>query len=46
MKTIDIHAHMVPRSLWQAMAAKQDWYGYRDHGGDGSSVDAGLSVIR
>ncbi|MGH8637786.1 MAG: amidohydrolase family protein [Burkholderiales bacterium] len=33
MKTIDIHAHMVPRSLWQAVAAKQDWYGYREHDG-------------
>jgi aminocarboxymuconate-semialdehyde decarboxylase len=31
MKTIDIHAHMVPRSLWQAVAAKQDWYGYREN---------------
>jgi aminocarboxymuconate-semialdehyde decarboxylase len=38
MKTIDIHAHMVPRLLWQAIAAKNDWYGYRDHGGNGASV--------
>jgi aminocarboxymuconate-semialdehyde decarboxylase len=38
MKTIDIHAHMVPRSLWQAVAAKQEWYGYRDHGGNGERI--------
>ncbi len=38
MKTIDIHAHMVPRKLWQAVAGKQDWYGYRDHGGDGGRI--------
>jgi aminocarboxymuconate-semialdehyde decarboxylase len=24
--------------LWQAVAAKRDWYGYRDHGGDGERV--------
>ena len=25
---IDIHAHVVPRSLWNAVDTKQDWYGY------------------
>ncbi len=38
MRTIDIHAHMVPRSLWQAVAARRDWYGYRDHGGNGDRI--------
>ena len=38
MKTIDIHAHMVPGALWQAVAGKRDWYGYRDHGGDGERI--------
>jgi aminocarboxymuconate-semialdehyde decarboxylase len=36
MKTIDIHAHVVPQSLWKAAAAKQEWYGYRHE------ADAGL----
>jgi aminocarboxymuconate-semialdehyde decarboxylase len=35
MKTIDIHAHLVPRSLWQAAEARRDWYGYRHEPGDG-----------
>ena len=35
MKTIDIHAHMVPTSLWQAADAKRDWYGYRYQPGEG-----------
>ncbi|HEX2827000.1 MAG TPA: amidohydrolase family protein [Burkholderiales bacterium] len=28
MRTIDIHAHMFPRALWNAVDAKKDWYGY------------------
>jgi aminocarboxymuconate-semialdehyde decarboxylase len=35
MKTIDIHAHLVPRSLWQAAEARRDWYGFRHEPGDG-----------
>jgi aminocarboxymuconate-semialdehyde decarboxylase len=35
MKTIDIHAHVVPRSLWQAVEAKREWHGYRHEPGDG-----------
>src|SRR6187551_639060 len=34
MKTIDIHAHLVPQSLWKAMDAKAEWYGYRQEAGD------------
>jgi aminocarboxymuconate-semialdehyde decarboxylase len=29
MRTIDIHAHLVPRSLWRAADASRDWYGFR-----------------
>jgi len=29
MKTIDIHAHVVPESLWKAIDAKQEWHGFR-----------------
>jgi aminocarboxymuconate-semialdehyde decarboxylase len=35
MRTIDIHAHLVPQSLWQAAAAGKDWHGYRHEPGEG-----------
>jgi aminocarboxymuconate-semialdehyde decarboxylase len=35
MRTIDIHAHLVPRSLWQAAEARREWYGFRHEPGDG-----------
>src|SRR5262245_56922518 len=41
MKTIDIHAHLVPRSLWQAAEAGQAWYGFRHERGEGLGVMVG-----
>ena len=35
MKTIDIHAPLVPRSVWQAVEAKREWYGFRHEPGEG-----------
>ncbi len=35
MKTIDIHAHMIPRSLWNAVDTKQEWFGFRHEPGAG-----------
>jgi aminocarboxymuconate-semialdehyde decarboxylase len=35
MRTIDIHAHMVPQGLWRAADAGQDWYGFRHEPGEG-----------
>jgi len=35
MRTIDIHAHVVPRGVWQAAEAGREWYGYRHEPGDG-----------
>ena len=35
MRTIDIHAHHVPRSLWRAAEAGSDWYGFRHEPGEG-----------
>jgi aminocarboxymuconate-semialdehyde decarboxylase len=35
MKSIDIHAHIVPRSLWKAVDAKSEWFGYRHEPGEG-----------
>ncbi|MBM3341397.1 MAG: amidohydrolase [Betaproteobacteria bacterium] len=44
MKTIDIHAHLVPRSLWKAVEAKQAWYGFKHTpgAGAGSVVGGGM----
>jgi aminocarboxymuconate-semialdehyde decarboxylase len=41
MRTIDIHAHLVPRSLWQAADAGRDWYGYHHEPGDGIGTMVG-----
>jgi aminocarboxymuconate-semialdehyde decarboxylase len=41
MKTIDIHAHLVPRSLWQAADARREWYGFRHEPGDGVGTMVG-----
>jgi aminocarboxymuconate-semialdehyde decarboxylase len=41
MKTIDIHAHLVPRSLWQAAEARREWYGFRHEPGDGVGAMVG-----
>jgi aminocarboxymuconate-semialdehyde decarboxylase len=41
MKTIDIHAHLVPRSLWKAADAKRDWYGFRHEPGAGLGTMVG-----
>ncbi len=35
MKSIDIHAHLVPRSLWRAVEARREWHGFRHEPGDG-----------
>ena len=35
MTTIDIHAHLVPKSLWQAADAGREWFGFRHEPGDG-----------
>lgn len=35
MKTIDIHAHIIPDSMWRAVDAKQEWYGYKHEAGEG-----------
>jgi aminocarboxymuconate-semialdehyde decarboxylase len=46
MRTIDIHAHLVPASAWRAAAAGRDWYGYRHErdAGPGSFVGGGRRV--
>ena len=41
MKTIDIHAHLIPRSLWNAADAKKEWYGFRHEPGAGLGAIVG-----
>src|ERR687891_1431718 len=41
MRTIDIHAHLVPRSLWQATEASTEWYGFRHEPGEGLGTIVG-----
>lgn len=35
MKTIDIHAHIVPDSMWRAIDAGRDWHGFKYEAGEG-----------
>lgn len=44
MKTIDIHAHIVPDSLWRAVADKQEWHGYRHEPGEGLGTMVGCGM--
>src|SRR5215831_10738991 len=41
MRSIDIHAHLVPGGAWRAAAAGKDWHGYRPEPGDGPGVFVG-----
>jgi aminocarboxymuconate-semialdehyde decarboxylase len=35
MRTIDIHAHLMPQCLWKAIEAGHTWYGLRHESGSG-----------
>jgi aminocarboxymuconate-semialdehyde decarboxylase len=35
MKSIDVHAHLVPRSAWRAAEAGREWHGFRHEPGEG-----------
>jgi aminocarboxymuconate-semialdehyde decarboxylase len=35
MKSIDIHAHVVPQSLWKAIEEKKEWHSFRHEPGEG-----------
>ena len=41
MKTIDIHAHIVPDSLWRAIDANREWHGFRHEAGEGMGTVVG-----
>src|ERR1700682_3132679 len=40
-RTIDIHAHLRPQSLWRAVEAEKPWYGYRHEPGEGVGTVVG-----
>jgi aminocarboxymuconate-semialdehyde decarboxylase len=46
MRTIDIHAHLMPRCLWKTVDAGQAWYGFHHEPGNGlgAVVRAGKRV--
>ena len=46
MRSIDIHAHLVPQSLWQAAAAGREWYGFRHEPGEGLGTFLGTNGKR
>jgi aminocarboxymuconate-semialdehyde decarboxylase len=35
VKSIDVHAHLVPRSAWRAAEAGREWHGFRHEPGEG-----------
>jgi aminocarboxymuconate-semialdehyde decarboxylase len=41
MRTIDIHAHLVPQALWRAADAGKAWHGFRHEPGEGVGVIVG-----
>jgi aminocarboxymuconate-semialdehyde decarboxylase len=41
MRTIDVHAHVVPQAMWRAADAGQEWYGYRHEPGEGVGTVTG-----
>ena len=41
MRSIDIHAHIIPNSLWQAADGKKEWHGYRHEAGEGLGTIVG-----
>lgn len=41
MKSIDVHAHIIPGSLWKAADAGKEWFGYRHEPGEGLGTVVG-----
>ena len=41
MKSIDIHAHMIPGTLWKAIDNRQEWHGFRHEPGEGQGTMVG-----
>ena len=41
MRTIDVHAHLMPQCLWKAVDAGESWYGMQLESGDGPGFVVG-----
>jgi aminocarboxymuconate-semialdehyde decarboxylase len=41
VRSIDIHAHLVPAGLWRAADAGREWYGFRHEPGEGLGTVVG-----
>ena len=41
MRSIDIHAHILPGSLWKAIDEKKEWFGFRHEAGEGLGTVVG-----
>ena len=41
MRSIDIHAHLVPQAAWRAADSGKEWYGYRHEPGEGLGTFVG-----
>ena len=41
MRTIDVHAHLVPQSAWRAAEAGREWHGFRHEPGEGVGAFVG-----
>jgi hypothetical protein len=46
MRTIDIHAHLVPQALWRAADTGREWYGFRHEPGQGLGTMVGTNGKR
>ena len=44
MKTIDIHAHIIPNSFWRAIDDKKEWYGFKHEPGEGLGAVVGCGM--
>lgn len=44
MRTIDVHAHIVPRSLWKAIEEKKQWFGFHHEPGAGLGTVVGCGM--
>lgn len=38
MRSIDMHAHLMPQCLWQTVTSGKDWYGMRYEPGEGTGM--------
>ena len=41
MRSIDIHAHLVPQAAWRGANSGKEWYGYRHESGEGLGTFVG-----